>query len=47
MKAKWDREAREKVLNTAQRIEEEYGRSVAANFLEEVMHVVDLLEQMP
>ena len=47
MKAKWDREAREKVLNAAQRIEEEYGRSVAANFLEEVMHVVDLLEQMP
>ena len=47
MKAKWEREAREKVLTTAQRIEEEHGKLVAADFLEEVTHVVDLLEQMP
>ena len=47
MKAKWEREAREKVLDTAQKIEEEYGKIAAANFLEEVIHVVDLLEQMP
>jgi hypothetical protein len=31
MKAKWEREAREKVLKTAQQIEEEYGKLVAAN----------------
>lgn len=47
MKVKWEREARGKVLETAQRIQDEYGRIVAANFLEEVVHVVDLLEQMP
>lgn len=47
MKVKWEREAREKVLTTAQRIEEEHGKLVAADFLEEVTHVVDLLEQMP
>ena len=47
MKAKWEREAREKVLNTAAQIEDEYGKIVAADFLEEVLRVVDLLEQMP
>jgi len=47
MKAKWEREAREKVLKTAQQIEEEYGKLVAANFLEDVTNVVNLLEQMP
>ena len=47
MKVKWEREAREKVLTIAQRIEEEHGKLVAADFLEEVTHVVDLLEQMP
>ena len=47
MKAKWEREAREKVLKTAQLIEEEYGKFVAANFLEDVTNVVNLLEQMP
>ena len=45
MKAKWEREAREKVLKTAQLIEEEYGKFVAANFLEDVTNVVNLLEQ--
>ena len=47
MKAKWEREAREKVLKTAQLIEEEYGKLVTANFLEDVTNVVNLLEQMP
>ena len=47
MKAKWEREARDKVLKTAQLIEEEYGKLVTANFLEDVTNVVNLLEQMP
>ena len=47
MKAKWEREARDKVLKTAQLIEEDYGKLVTANFLEDVTNVVNLLEQMP
>ncbi len=47
MIVKWEREAQEKVLLTSQRIEEEYGKLAAADFLEEITHVVNLLEQMP